>query len=586
MRPTTAQASQTRPGAIPSFEAAHLVNRIRPDIRHSQDTKRHSIDSLLVDAIAKTMVEQLRLHSVVSSHTSTSKSAQLSSDSRKDSSRTPSQRQALDRFVKELQRYADNVNAAGRFPIATPAPSKSPATLRTVSALLPYRPEFRSAGLAVTSHDQVQRNSHAATHLPDRHKYRRKIPPRPLHEINAMDGKQDTLSLPSTEVDFADPNTVNVWRRALIEHVPSRRHAYVLETDDSSAPGCLPCLSPKHVLRETEELIPNAETAGPNVSQPVPGAEGQPRTRRVTSQSKRTTGLRPKGFSVPRTVKLPSDECHHRNQTNPSCNLRPTRQLQLYPKVSIPTSPTPQRTRTGDQEPPLPLQRGLQNSTEPPRAGGIEMPVPLRLFPKIVPNTQRLAQKWHQARISPAPTESVRVATVQPMPQTDGRSKKRLGHKSFAPSGKTAMAKQEIAQHDHGPWPYPAHDPQPRPRGCGVALWPPRIPSRKSSKRQLRSTPNIVPDNASVFDGDVLRGLCIATTAACDKATAEFLHEKTGVHIRRFLAELIHYDHLTQGHPRDTVEERKRRRRSQIRMLKQQVRMSQELQKAKIFQAL
>ncbi|KAI0483179.1 hypothetical protein GGR56DRAFT_229674 [Xylariaceae sp. FL0804] len=73
-------------------------------------------------------------------------------------SRTSSQNRALRRFTRELEKYADAAGAAGKAPVVTPTVSESKPSFHTVKPLLPYRDEFRAAGLAVTSADQQERS--------------------------------------------------------------------------------------------------------------------------------------------------------------------------------------------------------------------------------------------------------------------------------------------------------------------------------------------------------------------------------------------------------------------------------------------
>lgn len=75
------------------------------------------------------------------------------------SSQTREQSKNLARFTKQLERYSSAVNANGRpeLPLVTPTVSDSPTTLDTVTELLPYHKQFKAAGLAVTSREQMPR---------------------------------------------------------------------------------------------------------------------------------------------------------------------------------------------------------------------------------------------------------------------------------------------------------------------------------------------------------------------------------------------------------------------------------------------
>lgn len=65
----------------------------------------------------------------------------------------------LARFTKQLEMYSAAVNSDGKpqLPRSTPTVSDSPTTLDTVTELLPYHRQFKAAGLAVTSREQMPR---------------------------------------------------------------------------------------------------------------------------------------------------------------------------------------------------------------------------------------------------------------------------------------------------------------------------------------------------------------------------------------------------------------------------------------------
>ncbi|KAH9998882.1 hypothetical protein F4779DRAFT_605652 [Xylariaceae sp. FL0662B] len=72
-------------------------------------------------------------------------------------SRTSSRRRTLNHFTRELEKYASVAGAVGKAPVITPTVSDSKVSYHTVEALLPYRKELQSAGLAVTSEEQRHR---------------------------------------------------------------------------------------------------------------------------------------------------------------------------------------------------------------------------------------------------------------------------------------------------------------------------------------------------------------------------------------------------------------------------------------------
>lgn len=72
----------------------------------------------------------------------------------------------LARFTKQLERYSSAVNANGKpeLPLVTPTVSDSPTTLDTVTELLPYHKQFKAAGLAVTSREQMPKIPESTHH--------------------------------------------------------------------------------------------------------------------------------------------------------------------------------------------------------------------------------------------------------------------------------------------------------------------------------------------------------------------------------------------------------------------------------------
>ena len=113
----------------------------------------------------------------------------------------------------------------------------------------------------------------------------------------------------------------------------------------------------------------------------------------------------------------------------------------------------------------------------------------------------------------------------------------------------------------------------------------PNIPRRTSSIRGSMRSPEDKPetgtevnsDDREVADRDVLRGLHIAASAACDEDVDVFVRNKTGLRIRRFLADLMILETLNEEGPNEDTEQWARRRRADMRKLKQHVRRSREI---------
>jgi hypothetical protein len=114
----------------------------------------------------------------------------------------------------------------------------------------------------------------------------------------------------------------------------------------------------------------------------------------------------------------------------------------------------------------------------------------------------------------------------------------------------------------------PAQSPRP-PRATQTEPKDAPIPTPASRSKSK------VDDNRKVDDRDVLRGLHIAISAACDEEVDAWICQETGVQIRRFLADLKEFETLGQRErPAVPHEDGARARRAQLRKLKTQIRKS------------
>ncbi|KAM0483551.1 hypothetical protein ACHAPX_002042 [Trichoderma viride] len=111
------------------------------------------------------------------------------------------------------------------------------------------------------------------------------------------------------------------------------------------------------------------------------------------------------------------------------------------------------------------------------------------------------------------------------------------------------------------------------------AIAPPNVPTRTSSIPESLSTPEDDREGDSgVIDRDVLRGLHIAASAACDEEVDTFVRNKTGLRLRKFLADLMVLETLRDVRPdQGNGPGARRRKKSTLRTLKQQVRRSREI---------
>ncbi|KAI5918296.1 hypothetical protein F4810DRAFT_598430 [Camillea tinctor] len=140
-----------------SHETAHERHK-----RRAREKRYGLVDPAAWDAINRSLMQQQRLSSwIVPNDLDGTRRSKLEAHPRKPDipSRTSSERKALNRFIRDLEKYAQAAGSTGKVPITTPTPSESKASYHTVKPLLPYRDELAAAGLAVTSTDQKHRLS-------------------------------------------------------------------------------------------------------------------------------------------------------------------------------------------------------------------------------------------------------------------------------------------------------------------------------------------------------------------------------------------------------------------------------------------
>ncbi|KUI66573.1 hypothetical protein VM1G_02098 [Cytospora mali] len=120
----------------------------------TRDKRRAVLDPLVENSLVRSLSQQNRLSCLKTPPKWKARSGPASPPPR-----APSQQRSLTRFTKELERYCMAVNANGKapLPLCTPTVSESPTTLDTVTELLPYHRQFKAAGLAVTSQEQMPR---------------------------------------------------------------------------------------------------------------------------------------------------------------------------------------------------------------------------------------------------------------------------------------------------------------------------------------------------------------------------------------------------------------------------------------------
>ncbi|KAJ6788428.1 hypothetical protein PWT90_07352 [Aphanocladium album] len=502
---------------------------------------RASVDTALVNAITRNIVQQFRLSSV--GRYRQNQTQPKSNVARSKESRTSSQQDAIDNFTKDLEQY---VRRRGN------PRKRSLATLQTVSALMPFRSEFENAGLAVTSKDQANRiHSYITKAVEARAPTEAGPSSKPGHakpaasKLSQMDGWDDTCpsDSPNTEISFAPSNGMDEWRYAMIEEVPQKKKKGKATGGKKGKKHCLSCFNHS----------PSTATEG--------------------------------GWAQPQ--KLPTAAV-------------PKFRGGIGPPPPVPPPPMP------PQRPPRP-DVGLFDSepTQRPKPTASNMTSTSHaLSPKMLPTFSRHKDKGKSPvrRGSPHPRVLASKLESSPMKKRRSSPKRKIPHETTSKQYdrtlhqatpldlKTAV---EEARKDEE-FNNPNSGRLPDVRGYTVdhshigiccrsnrgvpsrANARPNIPRRTSSMSQLKFSSKFDYDDREITDRDVLRGLHIAASAACDEEVDAFVRNQTGLRVRRFLADLMTLETLAVNPPIDK-RQWARQRRADMRKLKEQMRRSREI---------
>ena len=598
LAPTSSSKLRTRsirwkhgkPSRMPNEKpnAAKSGARSTPDISPSKSTQRGNTEAVLLD-----MADISRPIS-----RSQPQPARHSQGKPSSNSRTSSQREALENFTKELHRYSEKVGATGRLPIFTPTPSTTPPSFRTISALLPYRPEFRAAGLAVTSLDQ-------ARGLPARkrkkvklraYKEKRSLDDAQRSHVSQVDRKQESPLDQSTIVDFVDSTDIENWRRALIDEipiVPPRKHFWTTGEKNATSPRCLPCF-PGHqgyspsdasaqVLYDARHHVTKPPPVAPvrssskraNVGFQYPGGHTAPnashalrKTQNISKSAdakptKRTTQVgnqdepeRPKGLRR-RSMTLPHMQASPKSKERKRPHTRRHRRS--------PEKPTVCKARPGAT--PFDPDSQASNNVDSHRftgSGNVIQGRPSHTTSKgPVREPHRFGYSRSLPNIYAQPSAHVLSAAQRPSLWSG-----RMFKKDAPPLGKVERTAPKFAHHDTGH--HATHMPV-----LGMSM-DPEPPSRKVPKspppRQSRLHSSA---SRTISDREALKGLQVVAAAACNHSVHEQVQDNTGIHIRQFLASLAESKSLVLVSPVSTREHRAFERRKDLKRLKQQARKSQ-----------
>lgn len=583
------------------------------------------IDERLIEAVTRNVVQQLQLLSLTGQPSSEGNVSQYSNQQSsllKDDSRTSSQQIALDRFTNELQRYAEHTNAKGKLPVFTPTPTRSGCTLHTVSELLPFRPEFKAAGLAVTSKDQAQRQYHPTRASVARATRRESIRARAQRSrLSQMDGN-DASGTTTTEISFFSPQGANDWRYACIEDISPKQKKQVRHKT-STISNCLPCFPNDDDQTTDSERPPTFNNPFKNQGPPIASKSRKvvpalPKTPAKTSfprlgynphsppgtgslsiqetifdvgasvakaeNAARSTSRAQSHAQHPRPAFFagPKSPVHATGRRRTSMKL-PWQDLKTEPSGGRPSIKRAERTHRLRHYPTIPAEklnprrasRSFRHRDQvkpvvssPKRYQSLPAKGLPKGFPKLPQNNASLPN-LHSAMDHYSHRKPSSEVVAEPPPT---RRVSSVAKKSLAGSPQRVDRSISIASVQH-------HVPlcgRGTPGGPAIG---PKIPKRTSS---IQGSLYHIALNSGrdVEDRDVLKGLHIAASAACDEQVDKFISQQTGLQIRRFLADLRAFENLGDQELGEDIRERVLRRRSDMKKLKQQFRRSREIRKA------
>lgn len=511
-------------------------------------SNRGSVDSALVDAITRNIVQQLRLSSV--GRYQQNQANANAPGARSKSSQASSEQDAVDRFAKDLEGYAKRHKERD---VAIPR-NQSAATLRTVSALMPFRSEFETAGLAVTSKDQANRiDSYITKAVQARAPAKAGPSTQPSHRRPAVgkpsqvDGFVDTepSDSPNTEISFAPAKGMDEWRYAMIDEVPKKERKKKAKAAAGKKPR-------KHCLSCFDHSPSTATEAGWNQPQKLPTAP-MPKFRG--------------GIGPPPPVPPPPRP--PQRPPRPAIGL-----FDIDPGTGPHAAPENLTSKSHALSPRmLPTYTRRKDKGKSPYVPGRGSPHPRILSPKPEGSPIKHRKSSHKKRIPHETTSkqynrTLRQATPLELKTAVEEALNRPKPDSVSPS-KLPNSRGDTVDHigiccrsNRG---VPSR-----------ANARPNIPRRTSSMSQFMFSSRFDYDDREITDRDVLRGLHIAASAACDEEVDAFVRNQTGLRIRRFLADLMTLESLAVNPPVDK-KQWARQRRADMRKLKQQMRRSREI---------
>ncbi|KAG5973874.1 hypothetical protein E4U55_000216 [Claviceps digitariae] len=562
--------------------------------------KRQSVNSALVAAVSRSIIQQLRLFSTTaqqSSHLSPQQNQQQQQQqqslSKSSGSYMSAQKQSVNRFTRDLEAYAEQASAKGKIVKDTPPPPSTDGvpTLHTVAELLPFRPQLRAAGLAVTSKDQAScvpkylQDLHPGFPPPPSRVRRRRgcghAMPAQVDGINGSGSSRPTQSI-NTEISFAEPQQMDEFRFALIDEAPARRKNGRSGKKKRTGRRCLPCFPAEDdFTTDTDWAHFKAPAAKSNnyvqqkiVKQGTRNLPAKSQARTPLDQGYMGSDLHsPYQRPTPRAAADALGNQEGRvDQGGPNFITTGRRHSLAMPKLPLETTDCYIKHRqcpSKEDQSQSQSQAQTRTTARAPAPRAVDFSATHEKFGRE-PSVK--GPKSH-TRMKRTSVPERRPDVVIPLEvQVDGQRGLRPRRPQRPLSASTR--RKSVFQYD----PHHIGICCPRSRGVPAKLTArPNIPRRTSSIKGSHDSSDFDYDDREISDRDVLRGLHVAASAACNEEIDAFVRNRTGLRVRRFLADLMVLETLTAVRPGEDDEQHARRRRAEMRKLKQQVRRSREV---------
>ncbi|RGP75018.1 hypothetical protein FLONG3_5886 [Fusarium longipes] len=541
----------------------------------------------LVEAISRNIVHQIHLLSLKDEPSQTKhkqkNTTPPASGSPENESRTPSQREALDLFTHELQQYVEQTGAKGKLPVMTPTAPRSSASLQTIAALLPFRSEFKAAGLAVTSKDQANQ-----IFCPSSLKHRAtttSLSKQP-HLVQVDSATRCPSS--STEIPFPAAEDMDEWRYAMVDNDERSRKRTKAE-NQAPRKHCDSCQSkPRPLYSEAPE---EKSLTGPTSKIPKSHMQSFPeRPDMVPLKKKESCQRKDRQKQAAKPSSRHFQGKKRQGQTAAAFFSGPKTPAGLSSVSKRSTVPygadeslENHRSRAGNG-----IRTHVSRSTkfgqdQIPGAGSLRLSKILSQ-PVLAYNDPRRCHSLSADVVVPQHSQSIKRydKPLPEPPQPESSSTTSVGEDCRLSAGAdTSRSTPEKGCHDKGKG-KALHE---KDNNCqtssispnhitvcsrgfsGHRIGRPNVPKRMSSIQTLRRKTREY-DQVSILDRDVLRGLHIAASAACNEQIDAFIREETGLHIRQFLSDLTPLEALGNIPPRDIKERRAKRRKAEIREVK------------------